>query len=205
MDTSSLDTAQMHSWLDRMRSGDGEAATDLFRKAGARLERLARKMLRDFPRVRSCTETADIVQNAVIRLLRALTVVRPACTRAFYALAAEQMRRELIDLARRCHGVHGPACGSVDSLSEEEDTDTVEAIDEIAAHLNGEQEEDLEQWAQFHEMVARLPVEEREVVGLIFYHGWDQARVAELLHTTDRTVRRRWASAMEKLRTALKN
>ncbi len=58
---------------------------------------------------------------------------------------------------------------------------------------------DLERWSAFHEEVARLPVEEREVVSLVFYHGWTQGEVAELVGTTERTVRRHWKAAMLKL------
>ena len=48
-------------------------------------------------------------------------------------------------------------------------------------------------------LAEALPAEEREVVGLIFYHGWEQAKVAELFQVNERTVRRRWQSAMLKL------
>jgi RNA polymerase sigma factor (sigma-70 family) len=42
---------------------------------------------------------------------------------------------------------------------------------------------------------VQLPVEEREVVSLTYYHGWTQAEVATLLQVTVRTVQRRWQSA----------
>jgi RNA polymerase sigma factor (sigma-70 family) len=47
--------------------------------------------------------------------------------------------------------------------------------------------------------VEHLPEDEREVVGLIFYHGWTQAEAAELLGVDARTVRRRWRSACLRL------
>jgi len=59
--------------------------------------------------------------------------------------------------------------------------------------------EDLEWWYLFHQQVAQLPVEEREVMGLVFDHGWTQAQVAELFQVSIRTVRRRWESTMVKL------
>jgi RNA polymerase sigma factor (sigma-70 family) len=52
--------------------------------------------------------------------------------------------------------------------------------------------------------VERLPVREREVVGLVFYHGWTQAQVAELFQVNERTVRRWWESAMVRLHRAMK-
>ena len=65
--------------------------------------------------------------------------------------------------------------------------------------ISGEDLEDLERWCLFHQQVEQLPPEEREVVGLIFYHEWTQAQVAELFQVNVRTVRRRWESAMQKL------
>ena len=47
--------------------------------------------------------------------------------------------------------------------------------------------------------MTRLPAQEREIVGLIYYHGWSQAQVAELFQVNVRTVRRWWESALVKL------
>ena len=57
-----------------------------------------------------------------------------------------------------------------------------------------------ERWVRFHEAVDRLPTEEREVVGLVFYHGWTRDRIAELFGVDERTVRRRWSAACQRLR-----
>ena len=67
---------------------------------GKRLSRLARKMLRSYPGVRRWELTDDIVQNAALRLWQCLDAVKPASVRSFINLAAVQIRRELIDLAR---------------------------------------------------------------------------------------------------------
>ena len=56
--------------------------------------------------------------------------------------------------------------------------------------------DELEKWCQFHEEVEKLPVQEREVVSLIYYHGWKQAEIARLFDIAERTVRRRWEAAM---------
>jgi RNA polymerase sigma factor (sigma-70 family) len=53
--------------------------------------------------------------------------------------------------------------------------------------------------------VEKLAVQEREVVGLIYYHGWTQAQVAELFQVNVRTVRRWWESALVKLHRELKD
>jgi DNA-directed RNA polymerase specialized sigma24 family protein len=48
MPDSSLRTTRLHDWLQRMQAGDRMAAEELLRAVGDRLERLARRMLRDF-------------------------------------------------------------------------------------------------------------------------------------------------------------
>jgi RNA polymerase sigma factor (sigma-70 family) len=53
--------------------------------------------------------------------------------------------------------------------------------------------------------VDNLPLEEREVVGLIYYHGWTQQQIAELFNVSVRTVRRRWDTARQRLRAMLQN
>jgi len=189
--TASLNTIELHKYVLGMRAGDRAAQEKLFTAVGGRLEHLARKMLRDFPRVRRWADTGDVFQNACLRLLRALKEVEPDSTRAFFSLAAELIRRELLDLARHFYSSKG--MGNQKSSPGLEDTSV---LHEPAAPA---EDPELDKWCGFHDAVARLPAEEREVVGLIYYHGWTQAQVAELFQTTERTVRRRWQAAMLKL------
>jgi RNA polymerase sigma-70 factor (ECF subfamily) len=147
----SVQTAQMQEWLDRMRAGDAAARDELFRRVAGRLDRLAHKMLRRFPGVARWEQTGDILQRAAPRLLRALEAVRPDSMRAFYGLAAEQMRRTLIDLARHYQGPNGPGAnhatpqaGPPDHLPDRADTPA-----------------ELGRWSAFHEAAAALPDEER--------------------------------------------
>jgi RNA polymerase sigma factor (sigma-70 family) len=69
----------------------------------------------------------------------------------------------------------------------------------LPAVVSPEAAEDLERWSSFHQGVGELPDEEREVVVLVFYHGWSQSQVAELLGLSVRTVQRRWQSALRTL------
>src|SRR5947209_7323531 len=101
-----------------MQAGDPSAREELLRSLGDRLERLARKMLGRFASVRRWADTGDVLQSALMRLLRALTEVRPASMRDFFGLAAEQMRRELLDLARHFNRGTGAAAGPPASLPE---------------------------------------------------------------------------------------
>src|SRR5207302_728829 len=103
-----FDTAVLNALLARAQAGDSAARDDLIRRCSRRLELLTRKMLRGYPAVRRWEETGDVFQNAAVRLVRALSAVTPTSTREFFGLAAEQIRRELVDLARLYRGPQGP-------------------------------------------------------------------------------------------------
>jgi len=197
----SLHTTLLHGWLDRMRAGDPTAREELLRATCNRLERLARKMLRGFPTVARWEETDDVLQSALIRLLRALEKVRPASVRDFFGLAATQMRRELLDLARHYQGPQGPGANHASLPGGPADGSSLPAA--VDPPDRAEQDDNLEQWRAFHEQVEGLPAEEREVVSLVFYHGWTQAEIARLFEVTERTIRRYWQSACLKLSAAL--
>src|SRR5438105_15135958 len=95
-----FNTSVLNDLLAKAKAGDSTARNDLIRRCSARLELLTRKMLKSYPAVRRWEETGDVFQNAAVRLVRALNAVTPTNTREFFGLAAEQIRRELIDLAR---------------------------------------------------------------------------------------------------------
>lgn len=104
---SSWQTQELQQWLQRMQDGDRGGLDELLRHACDRLERLARQMLGAHPAVQRWAQTDDVLQGALLRLARALESVHPASMRDFFALAAQQVRRELIDLARHYYGPHG--------------------------------------------------------------------------------------------------
>ncbi len=191
-------TTVMVQLLERMKGGDRQARDELVRAFEGRLEHLAAKMLRSYPSVGRWVEAGDVLQGSLLRLLRALESVQPESTRAFFGLAAEQIRRELLDLARHFYGPHGLGANH-DSVG----AGSAAGRQVVAPADPGD--DDLERWCRFHEEVARLPAEEREVVGLIYYHGWTQAQVAELIQVNVRTVRRRWEAALVKLHRELKD
>ncbi|HEV3440743.1 MAG TPA: sigma-70 family RNA polymerase sigma factor [Gemmata sp.] len=183
-----LDSVVLQEYLNRWRAGDRAAADDLLRMVLARLEKLARRMLQAFPNVRGLADTDDVLQNSLMRLLRTLQRMKPATTRDFFNLAAVHIRRELLDLARSQRGK-----GTVPlDLAWSDTSQTSEPAIPDAI--------DADRWVLFHQAVDLLPIEEREVVGLIFYHGWTQRRIAELFNVDERTIRRWWSSACERLK-----
>jgi RNA polymerase sigma factor (sigma-70 family) len=189
MTAPSLHTSELHAWVDRFQGGDLTARDELLRGAGNRLERLARKMFGGFPNLRGWVDTDDVLQNSLLRLFRALEEVRPASVRDFFGLAAEQMRRELLDLTRQMNRAQRVSKGSATAPA---DTN-VESGDDGPGGIDDSDE--LELWQRFHEAVFDLPAEEREVVCLVFYHGWSHLQVADLFVVNERTIRRRWRSA----------
>jgi RNA polymerase sigma-70 factor (ECF subfamily) len=146
-------------------------------------------MLRHFPNVREWAETLDVLQGSLVRLLHTLQNLRPESTRHFFNLASEHVRRELLDLARRFGGDRFARLTLVGPSDDSQRAGLDQAAD------RADESEDLELWRRFHEAVEQLPAEEREVIGLVFYHGWTQAQIAELFGMDERTVRRRWQSA----------
>jgi RNA polymerase sigma-70 factor (ECF subfamily) len=188
---SSFRTTQLHAYIDRIRAGDREAADALLRQVCGRLEPLARSMLRRFPNVQRWADTGDVLQSALVRLLHTLEAVTPESTRHFINLAAMHIRRELLDLAR-----HYRRC--VDRPGEGQRGEAPVDVPDLR-----DAREDLDLWSAFHEQVELLPAEEREVLGLVFYHGWTQAQIAELFQVDERTVRRRWRAALLRLGQAL--
>jgi len=185
-----LDSVVLQCYLDRWRSGDRQAADELLRITYARLEKLARRLSRTFPNVRTRADYDDVLQNSILRFLKTLQNLRPATARDFFNLAAVHIRRELLDLARQ-----GRSKRTVPI--EPRFSDTASVPEPTAPSCSGPDEE---RWIRFHEAVDLLPVEEREVVGLIFYHGWTQDKIAELFQVDVRTIRRWWASACHRLR-----
>ena len=189
-----FNTIQLHAYLERLRAGDRPATDAFLRQVCGRLERLVRSMLRGFPNVRRWADTDDVLQSALMRLLHTLQATQPESTRHFANLAALHIRRELLDLARHYRNrLDRPGAAAA------EDGEGAADVADPGGALAG----DLDLWSAFHEQVDRLPVEEREVVGLTFYHGWTHAQIAELLRVTDRTVRRYWQSACLRLNAAL--
>src|SRR5438552_4525152 len=195
-------TTQLQVCINRLNAGDPAARDQLIERACERLRRLTQKMLRDYGRVRRWEDTDDVLQNAVVRLLRALQAVPVASVQEFFRLAAVEIRRELIDLARHYYGPEGPAAkhatkaGADSSESTPQPPeDRPESTDEPAR---------LAQWSEFHQHVEALPAQEREVFSLLWYHGMTQPEAAAVLNVSLPSVKRWWLSARLRLQAALR-
>jgi RNA polymerase sigma-70 factor (ECF subfamily) len=195
-------TVHLQQCLDRLRTGDAAARKDLINCACDRLQRLTRKMLNDYRGVRRWEETGDVFQNAMLRLCRALDAVTPGSLREFYRLAACQIRRELIDLARHHYGPEGAgAHHASQALAPPSDSGNRPPAYE-QADLSAEPAR-LALWTEFHRQADALPEEEREVFDLLWYQGLSQAEAAAVVGVSDRTIKSRWRAARLKLHAAL--
>ena len=177
-------TTKLQEHLIDFKSGDLEAREKIIEHTCERLRLRTRQMLRSFPNVSRWSQTDDVLQNAMIRLHRSLAEVKPDSPRMFYGLAATQIRRELIDLARHFSGAHG--------VGKNHDTNDGEAV---KRSTDANEPESLERWSKFHEAVEQLSQEQKEVVGVIWYEGISQSKAAKLLGVSLATVKRRWQAA----------
>lgn len=181
-------TRDLQRWIDLLNAGQEQARNGLLDRACDRLRRLARVMLGGFPAVHAQEDTDDVLNGSVLRLHAALATVHIESLKHFFHLAGQAIRRELIDLARRQGRGDGRVVVVVPGGTPDLDQPShVECPFDLAA------------WSEFHQTVEDLPLDEREVVTLLWYEEMTQAEAAEVLGVCERTVLRRWHSARLKL------
>ena len=193
MESQGTQTGQIQKLLDKLQAGDESARNALIDHTCERIRRLTRKLKQDYPDVGRREQTDDVLQQAVMRLHRSLQVVKPDNTRAFMGLAAVQIRRELIDLARKINGPEG--IGANFDTNAGRDSQSTGQIPRYEKAQDTAGPATLLHWTEFHQHAEKLPDEEREVFDLVYYQELSQADVAELLDLSVRTVKRRWRSA----------
>ena len=200
MDSDDTISADLAECLQRLERGDRSARDRIIELCSDRLHALAHRMLSRYPGVRRWEDTDDVFQNAAMRLHRALGDEQLDAPRSIMALAATQLHRELIDLARR-HA--GPASYAANHGTNVMPRATVDGGPDHHVDHSPANDTDLDRWTLFHEAIANLPEDEREVFHLVWYLGADQKTIATLLGCSERTVKYRWRSARETVRAAL--
>lgn len=191
--------AGLSKCLDRLGRGDLRARDEIIALCADRLRTLASRMLSRFPTVRRWDDTDDVFQNAALRLHRALSKVRPQSPREIMALAATQLQRELLDLARRHAGRGSYAANHVSNVVRTA-TGDLQAwhVDRACAPAVP-----LDRWTAFHDAIEALSPAQREVFRLVWYVGADQKSIARLVGCSERTVKSRWREAREAVKAAL--
>ena len=183
-------TTVLQEMLNQLAAGNEKARGALVAHALERLRRLAKKMLRDNPRVHRWNETDDVLQAALVRLHRSLKDVHPNNPKAFMGLAAGQIRRELIDLYRHHYGPEGDGAHHA--------TDPVRSgadHSHIPLYEKADDAIDPAEQVALHEAVDSLSVELREVFEMVFYGGMTQQEIADVVGVSTKTIKRRWRDA----------
>jgi len=162
------------------RGGDERALERLIPLVYGELRRLAGRYL-NRERVGHTLETHDLIHEAFLRLIDQRQVDWRNRSH-FFAIAAQMMRRILVDHARRRgyrkHGgdVRRLMLDDVPDLAIQRDMDLV-ALDEALSEL------------------AEVDGELAKVVELRFFGGLDHDEIAAALGVSNPTVRRRWRMA----------
>ncbi len=166
--------------LRSLQSGDASAAEDLLPLVYDELRKLAAvKMAREAPG--QTLQPTALVHEAWLRLSQQ-SDARWRNREQFYAVAAEVMRRILVDRARRRQArKHG---GQLERV----ELDAVEVPDagDDAVVL------------RVHEALERLAAEDAEkaeIVKLRFFVGLENAEIASVLGVSEKTVQRHWSFA----------
>lgn len=188
------------SGLARLRQGDARAQEELIAYAEARFRSLASRMLKEFPNVKRWEQTDDILQTALVKLHGALQNTKPQDRQHFLRLSTLQIRRTLVDLARHYQG----AGWKIEGNSPQDLDATCAPRQDAERFVDTNEPSTLEDWTAFHEAVAKLPEQERDVFELLWYQGLSQLEASAVLEVTERTVRRYWTSARLRLSSLLK-
>ena len=150
-------------------------------------------MLRLSSDVRRWEQTDDVFQNAMMRLYRSLEQIELQDARHFFHVAALQIRRELIDLARRYQGAHGMGRNLRLAAGQGRDGGLRRAGSSRPSRPTIRPT-----WPpgwSFTSAWSSCPEEDEDVFHLLWYGGLTAEEAAEALHVSARTVRRRWQSA----------
>ncbi|MCA9129641.1 MAG: sigma-70 family RNA polymerase sigma factor [Planctomycetales bacterium] len=172
--------------IERATQGERQAFDELILHVSGRLCEIAHGMLARYPRVRRWEETDDIMQDALLKLHRSLSVVQPKSAAEFFGLAATQLRRILIDLSRHYYGVYGAG-----TRHHSDHGGTLEIPAALESVANSECPDSLDEWTSFHQAIEQLSDPEKETFSMMWYSGLTQRQIAQLSGISERTVIRR--------------
>jgi len=183
-----IEETRIHCLIEAVNRGNARAEDALLNHVYGRLQALTRRMFRGKDRLHRWEQTDDVLQNAMLRLHRAIASTEISSPRHFMNLATIQIRRELIDLGRKHFGPLG--------VGRNHHTSQQLAEAELGEpQALSKEPNDLAEWTEFHERVGGLPDVLREVFDLLYYQGLSQGDAAALLDCSVRTIRRRWNEA----------
>jgi RNA polymerase sigma factor (TIGR02999 family) len=171
------DSRTITALLDRWRSGDNQAANQLMELVYGELHRIAaREMRREHGE--HTLQTTALVHEAYLRICRSEPIEWKDRAH-FYAVAAQQLRRVLVDHARRRLSEKRGGGGVKLSLWESDGAavgvdERLLAVDEALARLES------------------LDPRAARVVEMRFFGGLSEAEAAETLQISVATLKRDW-------------
>jgi RNA polymerase sigma factor (TIGR02999 family) len=179
--TKSPDASQITGWLADWRAGDEKARDRLFAVVHPQLRALATRLLQRERRDHTLEPNA-VVNELYLRLIGGQPVSYQDRVH-FFAIAAQTMRRILIDYARarvaEKRGGHQQRLG-------------LSAVDGMASAASSEQLLDLDTLLS---ALATTDPRAARVVELRFFGGLREEDVAEVLQVSVITVKRDWKAA----------
>lgn len=188
--------------LARLNRGENieHVKAELITVAYGRLRLIARRMLASYDRDRLDEETDGLIAESYLRLNRAIDELKPEDVRQFFALAALQMRRHLLDKLRRLQGrgqIKRPIQVSLDAPADRE----FPGLLQIASNPSQEP------WTSLDILQAmeQLDDRDRECLTLQTWYGFTHAEIGELLKVSTKTVQRSCNAAYIRLNEILKS
>ncbi len=175
----SEETHHITGLLDKWRAGDMGAANRLAELVYGDLHRIAaREMRREHGE--HTLQTTAILHEAYLRIFRAEAVVEWKDRAHFYAVAARQLRRVLLDHARRANSEKRGGGLVKLSLWESDASNTIGVDDRLLALDDA--------LARLEELDPRAA----KAVELRFFGGLTEQDAAEALHVSVATLKRDW-------------
>lgn len=172
--------------MAEVQAGDATAFGALYDRFDRRAFGVALSFCRDR------LQAEDAVQDAFLAVWRSRALYRPdRGTVAAWLLTV--VRHRAIDVARR-------SAGHAQRRAEEQLLDGVASPGDLA-----EQAGALADAGSLHELLARLPVAQREVVALAYFGQLTHSEIAARLGLPAGTVKGRMRLALDKLRTELES
>lgn len=177
--------------LRRWSGGDASALDELLRSVHAELMRLATSHMRR-ERIGHTLDASALVNEAYLRLVDQRDV-QWASRGHFFAIAAQAMRRVLVDHARG--HVAAKRGGRAERVT----------LSGIGPPRSAQTEIDVIWLNDALEQLAKLDARQAKVVELRYFAGMSVEEVAEVLSISPATVKREWATARVWLAHALAN
>jgi RNA polymerase sigma factor (sigma-70 family) len=187
-------TGDVRDLIERLRNGDDAAQRDLLERVYHRLRRITAGTLRkEFPRLLARQELNSIVDEAWMRLRKALEGTRPESAEAFYGLMFCKVRQLLFDIARRQD--------REDARRQDAPRDLEGSGSEVRFDVEDSTYEPsrLAVWTEIHREFENLPDDQRTVFDFHYFAEFPQSEIARLMDLHPKQVSRLWIAATRQL------